>query len=79
MQAAAMHPPRVDGAGPTAQAKLVVSILQNAAQKGLDAEDYDAPRWQTREDALVGKPTPDEILTIRSSLIGVPAAIRLEH
>ena len=54
-------PAWVDGAGPTAQAKLVVSILQNAAQKGLDAEDYDAPRWQTREDALVGKPTPDEV------------------
>ena len=51
----------VDGAGPTAQAKLVVSILQNAAQKGLNAEDYDASRWQAREDALVGKPTPDEI------------------
>jgi len=54
-------PAWVDGAGPTAQAKLVVSILQNAAQKGLDAEDYDASRWQTRQDALVGKPTPDEV------------------
>ena len=54
-------PAWVDGAGPTAQAKLVVSILQNAAQKGLNAEDYDASRWQAREDALVGKPTPDEI------------------
>ncbi len=54
-------PAWVDGAGPTAQAKLVVSILQNAAQKGLDAEDYDASRWQTRQEALVGKPTPDEV------------------
>lgn len=51
----------VDGAGPTAQAKLLVSILQNAGQKGLSAEDYDASRWQAREDALVGKPTPDQI------------------
>ncbi len=41
-------PAWVDGAGPTAQAKLVVSILQNAAQKGLNAEDYDASRWQAR-------------------------------
>ncbi|MGB9242893.1 MAG: hypothetical protein WCC03_06035 [Candidatus Acidiferrales bacterium] len=32
-------PAWIDGAGPTAQAKLVVSILQNAAQKGLNAED----------------------------------------
>jgi murein L,D-transpeptidase YcbB/YkuD len=54
-------PAWVDGAGPTAQAKLVVSILQNAAQKGLNAEDYDASRWQARQDALVGKPTPDEV------------------
>jgi len=54
-------PAWVDGTGPTAQANLVVSILQNAAQKGLNAEDYDASRWQAREDALVGKPTPDEI------------------
>jgi murein L,D-transpeptidase YcbB/YkuD len=54
-------PAWVDGAGPTAQAKLVVSILQDAAQKGLNAEDYDASRWQARKDALVGKPTPDEI------------------
>ncbi len=54
-------PAWVDGVGPTAQAKLVVAILQNAAQKGLNAEDYDASRWQAREDALVGNPTPDEI------------------
>src|SRR5215469_2130095 len=54
-------PAWVDGAGLTAQAKLVVSIVQNAAQKGLNAEDYDASRWQARQDALVGKPTPDEV------------------
>jgi len=54
-------PAWVDGTGPTAQAKLVVSILQAAAQKGLNAEDYDASRWQSREEAFAGKPTPDEI------------------
>ena len=54
-------PAWVDGTGPTAEAKLVVSILRNAAQKGLNAEDYDASRWQTRQDGLVGKPTPDEV------------------
>ena len=51
----------VDGAGPTAQTKVVVSILQKAAHKGLNPEDYDASRWQAREEALAGKPTPDEI------------------
>jgi murein L,D-transpeptidase YcbB/YkuD len=54
-------PAWVDGAGATAQAKLVVSILQKAAQKGLNTEDYDASRWQAREEALAGRPTPDEI------------------
>src|SRR5580700_2076628 len=54
-------PAWVDGAGATAQAKLVVSILQNAAQKGLNTEDYDGSRWQAREEALAGRPTPDEI------------------
>jgi len=54
-------PAWVDGAGPTAQAKLVVSILQKAAQKGLNPEDYDASRWPAREEALAAKPTPEEI------------------
>jgi L,D-transpeptidase YcbB len=54
-------PAWVDGAGATAQAKLVVSILQKAAQKGLNTEDYDASRWQAREEALAGRPTPDQI------------------
>jgi murein L,D-transpeptidase YcbB/YkuD len=51
----------VDGAGLTAQAKVLVSILQKAAQKGLNSEDYDASRWQAREEALAAKPTPEEI------------------
>ena len=35
-------PAWVDGVGTTAEAKVVVSILQELAQKGLNAEDYDA-------------------------------------
>jgi murein L,D-transpeptidase YcbB/YkuD len=54
-------PAWVDGAGPTAQAKVVVSILQKSAQKGLNPEDYDASRWRAREEALVGTPTREEI------------------
>jgi L,D-transpeptidase YcbB len=50
-------PAWVDGAGPTAQAKVVVSILQKAAEKGLNPEDYDASKWQAREEALTGMPT----------------------
>ena len=65
---AALSPCLVDGTGPTAQAKLVVSILQAAAQKGLNAEEYDASRWQSREEAFAGKPTPDEIARFNLAL-----------
>ena len=54
-------PAWVDGAGPTAQAKVVVSIMREAAQKGLNAEDYDDSRWQARESAVTGTPTPEQI------------------
>jgi murein L,D-transpeptidase YcbB/YkuD len=60
-QARGYAPAWVDGAGPTAQAKLVVSILQKAEQKGLNAEDYDASQWQAREDALTLASTPEQI------------------
>jgi murein L,D-transpeptidase YcbB/YkuD len=33
---------------PTAQAQQLVSVLLNAEQKGLAAEDYDGPRWGDR-------------------------------
>jgi L,D-transpeptidase YcbB len=54
-------PAWVDGAGPTAQANDVVFILQKAAEKGLNPEDYDASKWQARKEALAGTPTPEEI------------------
>jgi L,D-transpeptidase YcbB len=54
-------PAWVDGAGPTSQAKVIVSILQKAAQKGLNPEDYDASKWQAHEKGLAGTPTPEEI------------------
>jgi murein L,D-transpeptidase YcbB/YkuD len=54
-------PAWVNAAGPAAQARLVVSILQKAAQKGLNPEDYDASRWPAREEALAANATPEEI------------------
>jgi murein L,D-transpeptidase YcbB/YkuD len=74
-------PAWVDGTGPTAQAKLVVAILQAAAQKGLNAEDYDASRWESREDAFTGKPTPEEIarsdLTLSVCLLRYVSALNV--
>jgi L,D-transpeptidase YcbB len=40
--------PWIRGMQPTEQARQVISILMNAAQKGLTAEDYDGPRWSDR-------------------------------
>jgi L,D-transpeptidase YcbB len=43
-----------DGA-PTASAKGFIQAFQDAASKGLIPEDYDAPRWADRVQALNGK------------------------
>ena len=40
--------PWVRGMEPTAQARQVIAILQQAEQKGLSPEDYDGPRWDAR-------------------------------
>ncbi len=40
--------PWVSGMEPTAQAQQVISLLLQAEQKGLSAEDYDGPRWGER-------------------------------
>lgn len=40
--------PWVRGMQPTAQARQVIAILQDAEQKGLSAEDYDGSRWAGR-------------------------------
>ena len=38
----------VRGMEPTAQARQVIAVLQDADQKGLSAEDYDGSRWGER-------------------------------
>jgi murein L,D-transpeptidase YcbB/YkuD len=40
--------PWVRGMQPTAQAEQVISLLLQAEQRGLAAEDYDGPRWSGR-------------------------------
>jgi len=37
---------------PTKQAAAVIEVLQQANAKGLDAEDYDGPRWRERLERL---------------------------
>ena len=38
----------VRGGQPTPQAQAILEIFQHAGSKGLEAEDYDAPRWAER-------------------------------
>jgi L,D-transpeptidase YcbB len=38
----------VKGMEPTAQARQVIAVMQQADQKGLSAEDYDGSRWRDR-------------------------------
>jgi murein L,D-transpeptidase YcbB/YkuD len=38
----------VKGMEPTAQARQVIAVMQQADQKGLSAEDYDGSRWSDR-------------------------------
>src|SRR5580698_3128217 len=40
--------PWVDQGNPTAQARSVIVSLKNAADKGLDPEDYEGSRWDAR-------------------------------
>jgi murein L,D-transpeptidase YcbB/YkuD len=40
------------GNQPTAQATVIIGLLQNSLHKGLNPDDYDASRWQGRLDSL---------------------------
>jgi hypothetical protein len=51
----------VNGMQPTAPARQVIAVLQQAGQKGLSADDYDGPRWSDRLAKLKpGMPQPAE-------------------
>jgi murein L,D-transpeptidase YcbB/YkuD len=53
--------PWVRGMQPTGQAQQLISILLQADQKGLSAEDYDGPRWADRLAKLKpAAPSPSE-------------------
>ena len=61
--------PWVRGMEPTAQAQQAITLLMNAGQKGLSAEDYDALRWGDRLGKLkVGAPQSSEADAVRFDL-----------
>jgi len=51
----------IDGRHPTPQALALIGILQNADQKGLNAEDYDGPRWAERLAGLRQSPSDSDL------------------
>jgi L,D-transpeptidase YcbB len=42
----------LNGNQPTPQATAIIALLQNSVHKGLNPDDYDATRWQSRVDGL---------------------------
>ena len=50
-------PAWVQGPKPLPQALALIGIFKEAGAKGLDAEDYDASRWEERIQALQGSAT----------------------
>jgi murein L,D-transpeptidase YcbB/YkuD len=47
----------IRGGHPTAQARAMIAQMRQAALKGLDPADYDAPRWDARLAALATAPS----------------------
>jgi murein L,D-transpeptidase YcbB/YkuD len=50
------------------QGLAVIELLQNADAKGLDAEDYDGPRWQGRLLNLGQKPSEQDLASFDTAL-----------
>jgi murein L,D-transpeptidase YcbB/YkuD len=61
--------PWVRGMEPTPEAEQIISVLLQAEQKGLSAEDYDGPRWADRVAKLKPAVTqPSEADAVRFDL-----------
>ena len=58
----------IESGKPTPQALALISVLQDAGQKGLDAEDYDGPRWAERVARLHQSPSDSELARFDAAL-----------
>ena len=50
---------------PTPQARELITILDDAGEKGLDSKDYDGGRWDGRIKALDGSAAADESTLVK--------------
>ena len=62
------------------QGLAVIELLKNANSKGLEAEDYDGPRWQSRLLKLAESPSEQDLASFDSALtVSVMRYIRAVH
>jgi murein L,D-transpeptidase YcbB/YkuD len=61
---------------PTAQARELIAILDDSAEKGLDSKDYDGGRWDGRIRSLDGATAPDESTLVKFDVALTVSAMR---
>ncbi len=64
------------GGKPTPQALEMIAILQSAAEKGLDAKDYDGDRWAGRISALGSAASGDQSAAVKMDVALTVSAMR---
>ncbi len=64
------------GGKPTAQARELTAILDDAGEKGLDSKDYDGGRWAGRIKLLDGATAPDESALVKFDVALTVSAMR---
>jgi murein L,D-transpeptidase YcbB/YkuD len=58
----------IQGGGVRSQGLAVIDLLKNANAKGLEAEDYDGPRWQSRLLKLTQSPSQQDLASFDTAL-----------
>ncbi len=64
------------GGKPTTQARELITILDDAGEKGLDSKDYDGERWDGRIKALDGAAPADEATLVKFDVALTVSAMR---
>jgi L,D-transpeptidase YcbB len=67
-ESAGYAPAWVKGSQPTPQALAAIALLQDAARKGLNVDDYDGPRWAERLARLRQSPTDSDLARFDAAL-----------
>jgi len=68
--------PWIENGKPTPQARAIIALLENAENKGLRPEDYDASMWNERLTQLAESPEPPESDLVRFDLALTVSSMR---